>query len=76
MLDGDGRGLTAVGCAKLGQEIGDVRASGARADEESFGDLGVRQALGQQTEDFPFTPRQAFAGGCCSSRAMPSTPGT
>jgi hypothetical protein len=49
--DSNGRGLTAVGDPELGQEIGDVRASSARADEQPLGDLGIGQALREQAED-------------------------
>jgi hypothetical protein len=44
-------GLCSVPNLELDQEIGDVGLNGACADEEGFGDLPIRFALGEKPED-------------------------
>ena len=45
--------------AELGEDVGDVGAGGAGADEERLGDLAVGPALGQQPQHLPLARRQA-----------------
>jgi hypothetical protein len=48
---GDGGGFTAVGRSQLGQDVRDVRAGGAGADEQLGGDLWIGQPLTEQPEN-------------------------
>ena len=55
---------------ELGVDRGEVRADGAGTDEESFGDLGIGQPLGNEAQDLEFARCEAEG---CVRRAGPSS---
>jgi hypothetical protein len=46
--------LDAVARSELGEDALDVRLDRGAFQGQRFGDLGVRETLGEQLEDFPF----------------------
>ena len=54
---GDRRRLDSVVDTELVEDVGDVDARGLRADEQHFGDLGIRSPGGNQLEDLPLAGR-------------------
>jgi hypothetical protein len=45
LLQGEGNGLGAAGDAQLGEYAAHVKLDGGDADNESLGDLGIRESL-------------------------------
>src|SRR5439155_11756351 len=41
--------------AELREDLGDVVLDGVTADAKAFGDLGVREAVAEEAQDFPLT---------------------
>jgi hypothetical protein len=69
-------GLCAVAVAELGQHVSDMGLDGFRADDELRGDLGVRQALGDQAQDLALAvgepgALEPAAGGEAGWRGLP-----
>src|SRR5215217_7300359 len=56
---GVGDCLTASTDGKLSVEVGEMALDGTGADEEGFGDLGVRESTRQETQHVDFARRKA-----------------
>ena len=65
MLDGVAGGSDSGRDLDFAIDGSQVVVDGARADDESFGDLRVGEPLGQEVQDFDFTGGQATGiSGC------------
>ena len=66
MLNGIASRGGSRGDAELAVDRGQVPVDSARTDDEVFGDLGVGETLGHETEHFDLAGGQAsgISGGC------------
>ena len=49
--------IVAAAETKFGEDVGDVLLDGPIADDQSFGDAGIRPSFGHKREHVPFAGR-------------------
>lgn len=69
MPGGIGRGLSARFQTEFGEDASDVMLGGARADEEPFCQIGVREARAEKLQDFELALTEQSVSSRSGSRA-------